>query len=185
MPDVGARVRLQSLKMNSFLNNELGVVVVKSHDPDEDEYTLAGPDLVVAERWADALAPPPAASPSPKQLVPPRHVSNTPERAPPRDASASFAAPVTPTRRDDATFVIDAKYHGNVGRFFNHSCNPNMRGRVVYVATNLPSFAFFALRGVPAGAELTWDYGWRPVPSRDANPLACRCGESTCRGRLR
>lgn len=55
-------------------------------------------------------------------------------------------------------FGIDAKWWGNVGRFFNHSCNPNMDKKSVFVANQdlrIPSVAYFTNVDVPAGTELT------------------------------
>ena len=50
--------------------------------------------------------------------------------------------------------TIDGKSHGNIARYFNHSCNPNSesivwRGRV-FVKT---------LRDIKPGEELVYDYG--------------------------
>ena len=53
---------------------------------------------------------------------------------------------------------IDAKWWGNVGRFFNHSCNPNMEKQPVFTRTHdlrLPSLSFFTNCDVPAYTELT------------------------------
>ena len=86
--------------------------------------------------------------------------------------------------RDGEAHVLDAKWKGNVARFFNHSCAPNLRGKAVFVDSHtLPNFAFFALRDIPPGAELTWDYKYDIVEGRERE-LHCRCGRSKCRGRL-
>lgn len=53
---------------------------------------------------------------------------------------------------------IDAKWWGNVGRFFNHSCHPNMDKQAVFTANQdlrVPSVAYFTNVDVPAGTELT------------------------------
>lgn len=53
---------------------------------------------------------------------------------------------------------IDANFYGNVSRFFNHSCEPNMIPiRVYYEHQDLrfPKIAFFATRNIEAGEELT------------------------------
>src|SRR5262245_48804369 len=57
--------------------------------------------------------------------------------------------------------------------FLNHSCEPNVgvQGQIVFVA----------LRDVAVGEELMLDYG---TIDHDAEPMACRCGEATCRGTI-
>lgn len=71
--------------------------------------------------------------------------------------------------------AIDASASTDVLRFANHSCDPNMvlkvqQGRV----------AFYALRDIAVGEELTAGYG----PTHHAGRLACRCGAARCLGRL-
>lgn len=61
---------------------------------------------------------------------------------------------------------VDAGHWGNISRFFNHSCDPNMQ--LVYVWTDAvfdlarPWAAFFTRRNVPAGQELTFSYKSQP-----------------------
>ncbi|XP_053564339.1 histone-lysine N-methyltransferase SETDB2 [Bombina bombina] len=58
---------------------------------------------------------------------------------------------------------LDATKEGNVGRFLNHSCNPNLFVQTVFVETHnkrFPWVAFFTKRLVKAGTELTWDYNY-------------------------
>ncbi|XP_072199187.1 histone-lysine N-methyltransferase SETDB2 [Excalfactoria chinensis] len=60
-------------------------------------------------------------------------------------------------------YILDATKEGNVGRFLNHSCCPNLFAQSVFVETHNRSFpwvAFFTNRHVKAGTELTWDYGY-------------------------
>eukprot|EP00794_Sanderia_malayensis_P006075 gene6075-6777_t len=101
---------------------------------------------------------------------------------------------------DDATFTIDAYQYGNVSHFINHSCDPNLRVYGVFVDcldARLPRIGFFAVRDIPAGQELTFDYltssnddatGGSPItPSkhRKKEPalkkFLCACGASNCR----
>ncbi|KAG7269957.1 hypothetical protein CRUP_026527 [Coryphaenoides rupestris] len=56
------------------------------------------------------------------------------------------------------TFVDPAAV-GNVGRFLNHSCRPNLAMVPVRVHSALPRLALFACRDIDAGEELTFDYG--------------------------
>lgn len=71
--------------------------------------------------------------------------------------------------------ALDASASTDPLRFANHSCAPNMvlkveQGRV----------AFYALRDIAQGEELTARYG----PTHHAGRLACRCGAPGCAGRL-
>ncbi|VDN01400.1 unnamed protein product [Thelazia callipaeda] len=83
-------------------------------------------------------------------------------------------------------YTIDAKKKGNIGRFFNHSCQPNIRSQLVYVDTHdfrLPWIAFFTTTKVSAGSELFWDYGYSEG-TVDGKQLECFCGSRFCRKRL-
>lgn len=82
----------------------------------------------------------------------------------------------------DEKHVIDAKYGGNSSRWINHSCDPNCEadeedGRVFIKA----------LRNIPAGEELNYDYGLiideRYTPKLKAE-YPCWCGAKKCRGTL-
>ncbi|XP_061381534.1 histone-lysine N-methyltransferase eggless isoform X1 [Danaus plexippus] len=87
---------------------------------------------------------------------------------------------------DEACYIMDAKVQGNIGRYLNHSCVPNVFVQNVFVDTHDPRFpwvAFFALRAVRAGGELTWNYNY-DVGSVPGKVLYCYCGAPTCRGRL-
>ncbi|WP_374595089.1 SET domain-containing protein [Aquabacterium sp.] len=71
--------------------------------------------------------------------------------------------------------AIDATESTDPLRYANHSCAPNMvlkvqQGRV----------AFYALRDIAAGEELTARYG----ATHHAGQLTCRCGAPGCRGAL-
>ncbi len=58
-------------------------------------------------------------------------------------------------------FIMDAKLSGNIGRFFNHSCTPNIYVQNVFVDTydlRFPWIAFFSSENISAGTELCWDY---------------------------
>lgn len=75
--------------------------------------------------------------------------------------------------------VIDGAINGNAARFINHSCNPNTEttriGNRVYIT---------ALRTIPAGEELTYDYKLslgQPPDDEDMRLWACRCGAEECR----
>ncbi|XP_033172406.1 histone-lysine N-methyltransferase EHMT2 isoform X1 [Drosophila mauritiana] len=84
----------------------------------------------------------------------------------------------------DNGHCIDANYYGNVTRFFNHSCEPNVLPvRVFYEHQDyrFPKIAFFSCRDIDAGEEICFDYGekfWR-VEHRSC--VGCRCLSATCK----
>ncbi|XP_037300403.1 LOW QUALITY PROTEIN: uncharacterized protein LOC115449535 [Manduca sexta] len=88
--------------------------------------------------------------------------------------------------RDEACYIMDAKVQGNIGRYLNHSCSPNVFVQNVFVDTHDPRFpwvAFFALSHIRAGTELTWNYNY-DVGSVPGKVLYCYCGAPNCRRRL-
>ncbi|KIV85653.1 hypothetical protein PV11_01322 [Exophiala sideris] len=73
---------------------------------------------------------------------------------------------------------IDATKKGNLGRFCNHSCNPNCYVDKWVIGDKL-RMGIFAERYVKAGEELVFNYN---VDRYGANPQPCYCGESNCTG---
>lgn len=55
-------------------------------------------------------------------------------------------------------FTIDAENGGNFTRFINHSSHPNLSLQSVYWR-GLPRMIFVAVKEIPEGAQLTFDYG--------------------------
>ncbi|EHH62654.1 hypothetical protein EGM_21044, partial [Macaca fascicularis] len=87
---------------------------------------------------------------------------------------------------EESCYIIDAKLEGNLGRYLNHSCSPNLFVQNVFVDTHdlrFPWVAFFASKRIRAGTELTWDYNYE-VGSVEGKELLCCCGAIECRGRL-
>ncbi|KAE8253753.1 hypothetical protein A4X13_0g3678 [Tilletia indica] len=61
----------------------------------------------------------------------------------------------------DPILTVDAGLWGNLTRFFNHSCDPNIDLYPVYTDQQnvmRPYLAFFARRDIPAGQELRFNY---------------------------
>ncbi|NXG63615.1 SETMR methyltransferase, partial [Hemiprocne comata] len=89
------------------------------------------------------------------------------------------------------TFV-DPTYTGNVGRFLNHSCEPNLFMVPVRVDSMVPKLALFAATDISAGEELSFDYSGRfhnlPITNREQNSSEedkrlrkpCYCDSPTC-----
>lgn len=73
---------------------------------------------------------------------------------------------------------VDATKKGNLGRFCNHSCNPNCYVDKWVVGDKL-RMGIFALREIRAGEELVFNYN---VDRYGADPQPCYCGELNCVG---
>lgn len=81
-------------------------------------------------------------------------------------------------------YVLDASKEGNVSRFINHSCQPNLFIQNVFTDSHDPSFpviAFFTNRVVKAGTELTWNYSADALRKQE---VPCLCGSNSCQGQF-
>ncbi|XP_029347081.1 histone-lysine N-methyltransferase eggless [Acyrthosiphon pisum] len=88
--------------------------------------------------------------------------------------------------RDCGIYTLDAKVSGNIGRYFNHSCDPNIFIQNVFIDTHdlrFPWVSYFALSNIPAGTELSWDYNYM-IGSVKNKRLMCHCESKNCKGRL-
>ncbi len=92
-------------------------------------------------------------------------------------------------------FEVDGEWMSGPTRFINHSCDPSMRifARVGdHSDKHLHDLALFAIRDIPAGEELTFDYvdGLEDNDEMDIDPsktqdmTVCLCGAKNCRGFL-
>ncbi|XP_038153729.1 histone-lysine N-methyltransferase SETDB2 [Cyprinodon tularosa] len=89
----------------------------------------------------------------------------------------------------DDVCLIDATKEGNVSRFINHSCQPNLFIQNVFTDCHDPAFpviAFFTSRVVKAGTELTWNYSAGPHAAAppQKQEVACLCRSNGCQGWL-
>uniref|UniRef100_A0A667YQ51 Euchromatic histone-lysine N-methyltransferase 1b n=1 Tax=Myripristis murdjan TaxID=586833 RepID=A0A667YQ51_9TELE len=79
-------------------------------------------------------------------------------------------------------YCIDARFYGNISRFFNHMCEPNLFACRVFTThqdLRFPHIAFFACENIKAGEELGFHYGdtfWT-VKNK---AFSCECGSSKC-----
>ncbi|KAL4924398.1 histone-lysine N-methyltransferase Clr4 [Aspergillus undulatus] len=90
---------------------------------------------------------------------------------------------------NEESYVVDGANYGAATRFINHSCNPNCRMFAVsrtHGDEYLYDLAFFALREIQPGTELTFDYNphMERVEKLDPDAVPCLCGEPNCRGQL-
>ena len=79
---------------------------------------------------------------------------------------------------------VDASWRGNVARFANHSCDPNMLPLPVRTGRCSPRIVFFAARSIAVGEELTISYGSARVGAEGDPRKICLCGANTCGGFL-
>ncbi|XP_058728436.1 histone-lysine N-methyltransferase, H3 lysine-9 specific SUVH5-like [Vicia villosa] len=79
---------------------------------------------------------------------------------------------------------IDATRHGNIGRFINHSCCPNLCMKDVMYDHNdksLPHKMLFALKDIAPGREVSYDYNCCKGSIKGWSNICC-CGSSECKG---
>ena len=79
----------------------------------------------------------------------------------------------------DAEQIIDAGPMGNLARFANHDCDPNMILQKWNVNGQM-RVGLFACKDVPAGEELTWNYNLDSFEGH--KKLKCFCGAANCSG---
>ncbi|KAH6774682.1 hypothetical protein C2S51_013086 [Perilla frutescens var. frutescens] len=83
-------------------------------------------------------------------------------------------------------YVIDATNYGNVSRYINHSCSPNLVNHQVLIESmdsKLAHIGFYASRDIGLGEELTYDFRYKLLGG-EGEGCRCECGASNCRGRL-
>ncbi|KAK9927696.1 hypothetical protein M0R45_024868 [Rubus argutus] len=92
---------------------------------------------------------------------------------------------------EEGCFTIDAAWKGNVGRFINHSCSPNLYAQNVlydHEDNRIPHIMLFAAENIPPLQELTYHYNYMIDHVRDSNgnikKKSCYCGSPECTGRL-
>uniref|UniRef100_A0A8D3D528 Euchromatic histone-lysine N-methyltransferase 1b n=1 Tax=Scophthalmus maximus TaxID=52904 RepID=A0A8D3D528_SCOMX len=80
-------------------------------------------------------------------------------------------------------YCVDARFYGNISRFLNHMCEPNLFACRVFTThqdLRFPHISFFASENIKAGEELGFNYGdhfWE-VKSKLFN---CECGSAKCK----
>ncbi|RWS16657.1 histone-lysine N-methyltransferase EHMT2-like protein [Dinothrombium tinctorium] len=85
--------------------------------------------------------------------------------------------------RDGETYCLDARFYGNVSRFINHACSPNLTPVKVFVDhqdLSYPRIALFANRDIKAFEELGFDYGEKFWVIK-YRWFTCDCGFSECK----
>ncbi|KAJ7944359.1 Histone-lysine N-methyltransferase SUVR5 [Quillaja saponaria] len=85
---------------------------------------------------------------------------------------------------EQAQYVIDSTRYGNISRFINHSCLPNLVSHQVLVESmdcQRAHIGLYASEDIALGEELTYDYRYELLPGEG---YPCHCGSPNCRGRL-
>lgn len=77
--------------------------------------------------------------------------------------------------------IVDPTVFGNIGRYINHSCEPNCLVVPVRVDNPIPKLAIFACSDIEVGNEITFDYGPHGLTSTNSNRKKCLCGMKLCR----
>jgi SET domain-containing protein len=72
-------------------------------------------------------------------------------------------------------WCVDGAVGGSGAELVNHSCDPNLKARVVG-----NHILFFSRRRIRKGEELTLDYKLPPKTSC----IPCHCGSRKCRGAM-
>ncbi|XP_069506134.1 histone-lysine N-methyltransferase ASH1L isoform X2 [Ambystoma mexicanum] len=79
----------------------------------------------------------------------------------------------------DSGMVIDSYRMGNEARFINHSCDPNCEMQK-WSVNGVYRIGLYALKDMPAGSELTYDYNFHSFNVEKQQ--LCKCGYDKCRG---
>ena len=92
---------------------------------------------------------------------------------------------------EETIYTVDATLFGNLSRFINHSCDPNLNIFSVYINNldiNMPQLAMFAKRNIKRGEQITFDYCGRGREKEETvmdtqiyAKTECRCGAKNCR----
>uniref|UniRef100_A0AAY4E6X1 Euchromatic histone-lysine N-methyltransferase 2 n=1 Tax=Denticeps clupeoides TaxID=299321 RepID=A0AAY4E6X1_9TELE len=85
--------------------------------------------------------------------------------------------------KDGEVYCIDARYYGNISRFINHLCDPNIipvRVFMLHQDLRFPRIAFFSSRDILTGQELGFDYGDRFWDIK-SKYFTCQCGSEKCK----
>nr|CAG4638636.1 EOG090X0AQH [Cyclestheria hislopi] len=81
---------------------------------------------------------------------------------------------------------IDPTHIGNIGRYINHSCQPNLSIIPVRTGAIIPRLCLFANQDIEAYTELSFDYsgGYETEGASKSTRTVCCCGTAACRGFL-
>ena len=73
---------------------------------------------------------------------------------------------------NDWPLFIDAEKQGNIARFFNHSCQPNLSCTTTLSINSKLIMVLHTLKEIEIGEKLTFSYG-----DNDSIGFKCLCGQ--------
>ncbi|KAK6047787.1 SET domain protein, partial [Cooperia oncophora] len=77
------------------------------------------------------------------------------------------------------TTFFDPRHRGNLARFINHACEPNLSIVIVRIGYTVPHVGLFSNRVIQAGEEICYDYGTSALSLESGKE--CLCGFPSCR----
>ncbi|XP_062122686.1 probable histone-lysine N-methyltransferase set-23 [Drosophila sulfurigaster albostrigata] len=80
--------------------------------------------------------------------------------------------------------IVDPTFRGNIGRYLNHSCQPNCEIFAVRINCPIPKIGIFAKRNIYANEELCFHYGGENLSPDLTNGKPCLCSAPNCVGVL-
>ncbi|KAH8311662.1 hypothetical protein KR044_007398 [Drosophila immigrans] len=80
--------------------------------------------------------------------------------------------------------IVDPTYRGNIGRYLNHSCQPNCEIFAVRINCPIPKIGIFAKRHIAANEELCFHYGGEDFSPDLDQGKPCLCAAPNCVGVL-
>lgn len=78
-------------------------------------------------------------------------------------------------------YYVDPAVFGNIGRYVNHSCEPNSRIVPVKVTNDVPKLCIFSTGRIAKKAEITFDYGEGDESATALSKKPCLCMSQNCR----
>ncbi|XP_022217095.2 probable histone-lysine N-methyltransferase set-23 [Drosophila obscura] len=80
--------------------------------------------------------------------------------------------------------IVDPSQRGNIGRYINHSCEPNCQIAAVRIDCPIPKICIFAARNILAQEELSFHYGGEDhhVEDQASDSKPCLCAADSCAG---
>jgi SET domain-containing protein len=102
-------------------------------------------------------------------------IEYTGERINRRETKIRAARPLNYIFTLDRYWSIDGSSGGSGAEFINHSCDPNLKTRVLR-----SHILYFSKRRIRKGEELTVDYHF----GSDEETVECSCGSAKCRGTI-
>ncbi|XP_047039032.1 probable histone-lysine N-methyltransferase set-23 [Helicoverpa zea] len=80
--------------------------------------------------------------------------------------------------------IIDPSTFGNIGRYINHSCEPNCHIVPVRCGSPIPKLSIFACADISLNEEITFHYGLNDDnnPAAKSDRISCLCRSKNCCG---